>query len=215
MNDTVQIRIVEAAGPIFAQKGFSATTVREICSAAKVNQAAINYYFGSKENLYKEVFTSTYSSMTPWTELSDEPEKKAEIRNRFSSFEEYLQDILVRRTKEVFATELSRWKIQLIFREINDPTPCCGDRLQEYIVRDYQSLYAILDEYFDPATPEDIRWKFLFGMMGSIFFYKSSGWVLRKLISEEMRQEHFLAERIATFAVNQFLAAAAPYRRHS
>ena len=44
-------RLVDVAGEIFVLKGRSAT-VREICSAAECSVAAINYYFGDKNQLY-------------------------------------------------------------------------------------------------------------------------------------------------------------------
>lgn len=201
-------RIIEAAGPIFAQKGFASTTVREICSAAKVNQAAINYYFGSKENLYKEVFTATYSSFSPWIQGETDP-----AMDRSRPFEERLRYMIVRRTKEIFATELSRWKVQLMFREIHDPTPCCGDRLQEHIVQDYYVLYEFLNEYFEQDLPEDICWKYVFNMYGSIIHYRTSRWLIRKIIPETMREEHFKAEQVADLIVDSFLLATAHCRR--
>jgi len=48
-------RIVSAAQELFAEKGFTATSMREITTRADVNLAAINYHFGSKENLLREV----------------------------------------------------------------------------------------------------------------------------------------------------------------
>ena len=51
-SDNVRRQILEAAGPVFAERGFKSATVREICKAADVNVAAINYYFGDKERLY-------------------------------------------------------------------------------------------------------------------------------------------------------------------
>jgi len=47
-------RILEAAASIFAEHGFAATTIRMICGLARVNLAAVNYHFGSKEGLYGE-----------------------------------------------------------------------------------------------------------------------------------------------------------------
>ena len=53
MDETRQ-RILESAGKCFAAKGFASTTVREVCAAAGVNVAAINYHFGDKRRLYVE-----------------------------------------------------------------------------------------------------------------------------------------------------------------
>ena len=47
-------RLLEAAGEIFAEKGFEGGQVRKIKDRADVNIAAVNYYFRSKEHLYIE-----------------------------------------------------------------------------------------------------------------------------------------------------------------
>lgn len=49
-------RLLDEAERLFAEKGFHGVSVREITSAAKTNQAAVNYHFGGKKNLYLEVF---------------------------------------------------------------------------------------------------------------------------------------------------------------
>jgi len=49
-------RILGAAEELFAQQGFSGTSLRQVTSRADVNLAAVNYHFGSKENLVNEVF---------------------------------------------------------------------------------------------------------------------------------------------------------------
>lgn len=48
-------RILDAAETLFARNGFGATSVRDITAAAGVNVAAINYHFGGKDSLYREV----------------------------------------------------------------------------------------------------------------------------------------------------------------
>jgi len=48
-------RVLEAAEVLFATHGFEATSVRAITAAAKVHLSAVNYHFGSKENLIIEV----------------------------------------------------------------------------------------------------------------------------------------------------------------
>lgn len=55
MNDKKQL-ILEKTEQLFAEHGFSGTSVREIAKAADVNVAMISYYFGSKEKLLMEIF---------------------------------------------------------------------------------------------------------------------------------------------------------------
>ena len=50
-------RILDAAELLFAEKGFSETSLRMITSKAKVNLAAVNYHFGSKNALIQAVFS--------------------------------------------------------------------------------------------------------------------------------------------------------------
>ena len=51
-QDDPRGRILSAAGQEFAEKGFEAATIRDICTLATVNVAAVNYYFGDKHRLY-------------------------------------------------------------------------------------------------------------------------------------------------------------------
>jgi AcrR family transcriptional regulator len=52
-----QLKIIETAEALFAEKGFSGTSVRDIADAAGINVAMISYYFGSKEKLLEALFT--------------------------------------------------------------------------------------------------------------------------------------------------------------
>ena len=52
-----QIQIIETAEKLFADKGFSGTSVRDIADEADVNLAMISYYFGSKEKLLESLFS--------------------------------------------------------------------------------------------------------------------------------------------------------------
>jgi AcrR family transcriptional regulator len=57
-------RILGAAEELFAQFGFSGTSLRQVTSRADVNIAAVNYHFGSKENLVNEVFRRRMDEMS-------------------------------------------------------------------------------------------------------------------------------------------------------
>ena len=51
-----QLKIIETAEELFAEMGFSGTSVRDIADKADVNVAMISYYFGSKEKLLEALF---------------------------------------------------------------------------------------------------------------------------------------------------------------
>lgn len=59
MSDDLETpeRILDAAEELFARQGFTATTIKQIGSAAGLNPALIYYYFGSKEELYRRLLT--------------------------------------------------------------------------------------------------------------------------------------------------------------
>lgn len=53
-------RLLQAGMEVFAEQGFANASIRRICSRAKANPAAINYYFGDKEQFYAEVLATCH-----------------------------------------------------------------------------------------------------------------------------------------------------------
>jgi AcrR family transcriptional regulator len=58
-----KVKIMDAARELFAAKGFKGAGLREIASKADVNQAMINYYYSSKELLYRRVLVAQMYEM--------------------------------------------------------------------------------------------------------------------------------------------------------
>lgn len=54
-DETSKQKILMTATKLFANKGFDAVSVREICKEAKVNLCLISYYFGGKQELYNAI----------------------------------------------------------------------------------------------------------------------------------------------------------------
>lgn len=59
VTDTRQ-RLLEAAGTLFATRGFHAATTLDICRLAQANSAAVNYHFQTKEKLYVHVWRHAF-----------------------------------------------------------------------------------------------------------------------------------------------------------
>src|SRR5437660_3119973 len=71
-------RILDAAERLFMEHGFEATSLRQLTSAAGVNLAAVNYHFGSKEDLFQAVLTRRLDAMNQERiDLLDRVEREA------------------------------------------------------------------------------------------------------------------------------------------
>src|SRR5258706_14091939 len=63
MSADTKTRILDAAEQLFMEHGFEATSLRQLTSSAAVNLAAVNYHFGSKEELFQAVLTRRLDPM--------------------------------------------------------------------------------------------------------------------------------------------------------
>jgi AcrR family transcriptional regulator len=57
-SDHTRTAILSAAEQLYADRGFADVTLRDIVAAADVNLAAVNYHFGSKDELIAELFVT-------------------------------------------------------------------------------------------------------------------------------------------------------------
>src|ERR1700759_5459320 len=63
-TDHTRTAILGAAERLYADRGFADVTLRDIVAAADVNLAAVNYHFGSKDELIAELYVSRTPATT-------------------------------------------------------------------------------------------------------------------------------------------------------
>jgi len=107
-------RLLTVAERLFADRGFKKVTVREICRAARANVAAVNYHFGDKMGLYREVLQIAIDAVRETTEAG---RKAGEGRPPEEKLRRYLS-VFLRRVTSPGHESVHR----LIQREIDDPT---------------------------------------------------------------------------------------------
>ncbi len=109
-------RIEDSAEKLFAQKGFSATSVREITAAAGCNVASINYYYGSKKGLYERVLKRYLENMCKIriAAIDEVTAKEYDIRDLVEAFCESFLESLKGATGELGTSDL-------LLRECLDP----------------------------------------------------------------------------------------------
>src|SRR5271169_5536305 len=84
--DYTRDAIIKAAVVLFAEKGFEGTSVRDIVTKARVNQAAINYHFKGKSGLYLEVLKNAFERLTDRTGFSSEELKSLSREDALRTF---------------------------------------------------------------------------------------------------------------------------------
>lgn len=135
-NDEARQKLIQAAGQVFAEVGYDAATVRQITDLAEVNVAAINYHFGDKLNLYREVLSETFSQRT---HLLGQLCSTGSPKERLHRFIEWM----VAEEKD----EKRPWHRILVLREINDsPSSSCPELLVELIRPNHRILLSILND---------------------------------------------------------------------
>ena len=75
-------KIIKAASRAFARDGYEGASIRAIVAAAEVNQAAINYHFGSKEGLYRAVLQTALRALMSDDDApqADKPSREVALR---------------------------------------------------------------------------------------------------------------------------------------
>lgn len=198
-NDDVRTRLLQAAGPVFADKGYQGATVREICQAAQVNGASINYYFGDKATLYAETVRRAQQTRAQQHPLPDWPPG--------TPAEQRLRDFITVMVRRVLELESSSWSVRLMMREVLEPTGICRDIVEQYLGPLFQALIEILRELLPDSTPMHRLRKVAFSVVGQCLYYRFANEVFHLLVHPLERAEHFQPDQLAEHIADLTLAA--------
>lgn len=199
--DTVQ-RLLEAAGQVFAERGFAEATVRDICERAGANVAAINYHFRDKIGLYQAVFrhaaTCGEASFLPLSR-SGTPEQR--LRAWTAAF---LNDLV--------AKDRAGWPGRLMARELADPSPLLIEFIERGARPRFESLLDILSAARPELSPDHLR-RCAASVIGQVIFYHHGKPFIERLdpanVLTEERVE-MIATHITAFSLAGLAAMQAP-----
>jgi TetR/AcrR family transcriptional regulator len=80
MEEPIRERLMKSALRLFTQRGYSATTVRELVEEAGVTKPVLYYHFGSKEDLYLELMRTHFNRIEAMFDTYREGEGDVRIR---------------------------------------------------------------------------------------------------------------------------------------
>ena len=137
-----------AAGEVFAEHGFRAATVRDICQRAGSNVAAVNYHFRDKEHLYAAVleYAHGYAIEKHPPLLGLAADAPAEQR-----LQAFVRSFLLR----ILDEGRPAWHGKLMAHEFAEPTSAL-DKVVEQSVRPlFNLLVSIIRELAGPDAPNE------------------------------------------------------------
>ncbi|MCG6158259.1 TetR/AcrR family transcriptional regulator [Rubinisphaera margarita] len=196
-DESTRVRLLDAAGAVFADRGFDKATVREICTRADVNLAAVNYHFGDKARLYVETLLHAHEVVFDQVPLPEWVEDTPPQKKLADFIETMLQRMLLARSLP--------WQARLMMREFVAPTTDCRELVETYIEPHNTLLMDIIGEMVPAETPQYSRFQIAFSVVGQCMFYKMNSALMQAIVSEEEIAEHFgpaiLARHITAFSL--------------
>ncbi len=138
--------LLEAAGNVFAEKGFDRATGKEICERAGANVAAINYYFGGIEGLYGAVLRLAHGRIVSVDHLQAVVAREPNARSQ-------LEAILGMLVGIVTGPASSSWVFRVIGREVVAPSRVFSEMRDKEIFPKLRVLRPVVAELMD--LPED------------------------------------------------------------
>ena len=174
--DLTRDKLIEAAGYVFAERGYRAATIREISRRAGANVAAVNYTFGDKMGLYTEVLRhSVHAAKTA--------AMNAALDSSLSP-EDAIRSVIRARLMSLCQEKRPDWHFRLVMHEFTHPTPAMARVVDEGMRPIYERMRkAVGDMIGLPPDHETTRLS-LNSIIGQILFYTFSRPVLAHLQPE-------------------------------
>jgi AcrR family transcriptional regulator len=201
LSQDTKTRILDAAEGLFMEHGFEATSLRQLTSTAGVNLAAVNYHFGTKEELFQAVLTRRLDPMN---------QERIDLLSRYEreagdgslSCEKVLSAMLIPALR--LARDEARGGknfLRVLGRAYADPAPF----IRNFLSEQYAEMIARFKEAFLKALPhltrQELTWRLHF-VMGALSYTLAGTDALKlmaQMVPAEKENDEMLLQRLAPF----------------
>lgn len=213
--DSTKDRILAAAEELFARTGVARTSLRAITALARVNLAAVNYHFGSKEGLVEEVYRRR---LEPLNHARLANLEQLERRRRKPTLEEILEAFMSP------VASLARDPAQggpTVMRLLGQTHAEAEAPYKSYFAGEYKRVldryHAALCRVLPGIPPADVRWRLQF-LVGALTYPVAERQLVELVSGESMSPDNVsqVVHRLLPFVTAGFRAPvshAKPRRR--
>ena len=195
-------RLLEAAGEVFAEFGFRATTVRDICQKAGANVAAVNYHFGDKQGLYNAVFLFAHDCA-----VERHPVPTA---LQGATPQERLRAFIATSLRRILDEGRPAWHGKLIAREMVEQTGVLDIFVGKGVRPQFEFLSATVRDLVGDLPPDVLR-RCGASVVAQCLFYFHARPVITRLFPSmvfDAAEIEALTNHITAFALAGLMAAA-------
>lgn len=154
--------LLETAGKLFAAHGFAGTSVKMIAEKSQQNIAAVNYHFGSKQNLFNEALKFVLEMVTKLDPI-DKSMGQADIEGEFALF---IDEI----TRFLLSPQTPRWYGELMVRAALDSSGGLEQDSLAILSPEFDYLENLASRY-DKTIGRSAARRWAYSVVGQIFFY--------------------------------------------
>ena len=186
-------RLLSAAREVFSECGFQGATVREICKRAEANVAAVNYHFGSKDDLFAEALN--FAPLKALQQANISVHGCPRIRLKL-----FIGDFLSMLLDEQHASS----QCQIMARELADPTPALDKIVREAIAPLHAYLGDLVCEIAEKTISDAELHRYVHSIIGQCLYYRHSQPVLQRLhtrLRYTPKEIKSIAQHIAEFSL--------------
>jgi len=169
-------RLLHAALEVFAERGYEAATIREICSRADANVAAVHYHFGDKRRLYEAIYGTLFETLRDRRTAFLPPEAPPEERLRV-----YIKAMF----EEIFCCDGdSDRQVQLstiYLSEMARPSEVLDRIVSEHLEPDARELYSIIGDLIGARPDDHLAIDCAANIVGQVLYYHHAGPIITRL----------------------------------
>ena len=186
--DVTREKLMKVAGPIFADRGYQATTIREICVEAGANVAAVNYHFGDKLGFYTEILQQSVRAV--------QLEAVRNVLDQSAPPEDILRALIRARLQSITGEDLPGWHSRLLAHELVQPTPAFRQLVKNVARPIYKRTLELIGEMIGLPPNDDRTRLCAISVVGQVLAYVLPGPLLTE-IWPKLRMTPDQVERIA------------------
>jgi AcrR family transcriptional regulator len=187
-------RLLLAATQVCAERGIRSASVRRICDQAGVNMAMVNYYFGSKDELYLAVIKRAKEQGFVQPFLENSGNASGSATERLTAMIEYMLGSLLSDGPDSHAAKVISW-------ELADPTPALA-YIVDALIRPMNDVFMSLIHEISPSklTEDQARLRTL-SIVGQILLFGHSRPVT-ELLMPDLHYDEAGIRKLATHVAN-------------